>query len=434
MHKGELSFPGNSQCCRSSSVPRCVALGWLVFAQFASAAIPATNDWPQFLGPNRNGAYGGNDLVLAWPKEGPPRVWSKKIGQGFSGPVVAEGRLILFHRVGDKETVESIDAITGKAQWKLDYPTHYRDDFGFDEGPRATPAIAENKVLTLGAEGMLLCLDFQTGAKLWSSDLKKQYSTPKGFFGMACSPLVEQGKVLLNIGGADGAGLVGLDATTGKLIWKATNDEASYSSPAAGNPGGHRRAFFFTRLGLVAINPQSGKVELEFPWRARLSASVNAATPLVIGNSVFISASYNTGAALLDVRSSPPKTLWSSDDALSNHYATSVHRDGFLYGFHGRQEEGPSLRCVELNTGRVKWSTESMRAGTVTLAGDRLLILFEDGRLVMAPAATDAFRALGQAQILSAGVRAYPAVARGFFYARSKSELVCVSLKESASP
>ena len=166
------------------------------------AAYALAEDWPQFLGPARNGVYSGNDLAAKWPPAGPAVVWKKEVGQGFSSPVVAEGRLILFHRVGDKEVVEALDAATGRAIWSFDYPTQYRDDFGFDEGPRAAPTVAGGRIYTFGAEGALHCLDFATGKKIWSLDTHRQFQVAKGYFGAAGAPLVDGGRVLMNIGGA----------------------------------------------------------------------------------------------------------------------------------------------------------------------------------------------------------------------------------------
>src|SRR5438552_13197896 len=131
----------------SRALPRLLVL---IAAAFACLLTARASDWPQFLGPTRNGIYAGTDLAEAWPKDGPPVVWQKKVGQGFSGPVVASGKLILFHRLDAKETVECLDAQTGKSLWMFDYPTAYRDDFGFDEGPRATPAIADGRAYTYG--------------------------------------------------------------------------------------------------------------------------------------------------------------------------------------------------------------------------------------------------------------------------------------------
>jgi len=388
------------------------------------------SDWPQFLGPARNGVYTGSDLADSWPKEGPSVLWRKRIGQGFSGPAVSSAKLILFHRLDDQEIVECLDAADGKSIWTFEYPTSYRDDFGFDEGPRATPTIVGRKVFTFGAEGALHCLDFNSGKKIWSVNTKSAFQAPKGFFGMACSPLVEGNAVLLNIGGADGAGIVAFDAATGKLLWKATEDEASYSSPVAATLNDRRYAFFFNRRALVALDPSNGKVFFDFPWRPKIHASVSAAAPLVIGDQVFLSASYQTGAILLHVENNRVEKVWSADDVLSNHYATSVYHDGFLYGYDGRQESGPNLRCVELKTGKIRWSEDRFGAGTVTLAGHRLFLLKENGELLLAPASPDSFKPIARAQILPNGVRAYPAVADGHLYARSKDTLICVDLRK----
>src|SRR5438067_5611378 len=182
-------------------------------------------DWPQFLGPARDSHSSETGLRTSWPSSGPPVLWKKEVGQGFSGPVVAEGRLILFHRLGGKEVVEALDAATGRGIWSFDYPTHYRDDFGFDEGPRATPTIAGGRVYTFGAEGALHCLDFATGKKIWNVDTQSKFQFRKGFFGAAGAPLVDGDRVLMNIGGT-GAGIVAFDAASGKTLWTATKHEA----------------------------------------------------------------------------------------------------------------------------------------------------------------------------------------------------------------
>lgn len=390
------------------------------------------SDWPQFLGPNRNGTYSGTNLAESWPKEGPPILWQKQVGQGFSGPVVADGRLIILHRLQDRETVECFDALTGKQLWSHDYPTGYRDDFGFDEGPRATPAIAEGRVYTFGAEGMLHGLELDTGKKLWSVNAKDQFMAPKGFFGIACSPLVEGQVVLLNIGGAKGSGIVAFDKMTGKVLWRATDDEASYSSPIAATINGKRQALFFTRERLVSVDPANGGVLFQFPWRPAMNASVSAAVPLVVDDQIFLSASYGAGAVLLRVGNDKPEKIWSADNLLSNHYANSVHHNGFLYGFDGRQEQGCNLRCVELKTGKIRWSRDRFGAGTIMLAGDQLLILSERGELIRAPATPTEFKPSARVQILPVQVRAYPAMANGLFYARSTAKLVCVDLRRPA--
>ena len=390
------------------------------------ALLAVAQGWPQFLGPDRNGVYSPGDVS---PAAKPVRVWQKDVGQGFSGPIVSDGRLYLFHRVANRETLEALEGATGKTLWKHDYPTTYRDDFGFDEGPRGTPAIDSGRVFTFGAEGMLEAVAAKTGTLLWSVDTQSKFGVSKGFFGAAASPLVDGSRVLVNVGGKD-AGIVAFDAATGKVLWTATSDEAGYSSPVLATFGGRRLAVFFTRAGLTGVDPATGKVILQYRLRSRSHASVNAATPLVVGDSIFLSATYDTGAVLLRVKGETVTPVWSSDDALSNHYATSVYRDGFLFGFHGRQEFGQSFRAIELQTGKVAWTEDRFGAGTVTLAGPTLVIVRESGELVLAPASPTDFRPTTRAPLLPATVRAFPALADGRLYVRNEKTLACFDLRK----
>ena len=332
----------------------------IVIAAVLLLGASVTADWPQFLGPDRNGSYRGAPIVTTFASGGPAVVWKKKIGQGLSGPVVAGGRVILFHRVGDREVVESLDAASGTTQWQDGSPTTYRDDFGFDEGPRAVPVVADGIVYTFGAEGELRATELASGKRLWSHQTAKEFSVPKGFFGAAGSPLVEGGRVMANIGGAK-AGIIAFDARKGTIDWTSTEDAASYSSPFGATIAGQRYAVFLTRSGLVGLDPMKGSVRFQRPWRARANASVNAATPIVVDNFIFVSAEYGPGAAVLRLDGGTLTELWSSDDVLSNHYATSVYAGGMLYGFHGRQEyrSQPSLgrfqdRRGEMVAGQVR--------------------------------------------------------------------------------
>ncbi|HET9568587.1 MAG TPA: PQQ-binding-like beta-propeller repeat protein [Vicinamibacterales bacterium] len=405
-------------------------IAWAVAAALAATVVTqAANDWPQYLGPSRNGIYAGPALADTWGASGPKAVWRKKVGQGFAGPAVVGNRVILFHRVGNEEVLESLDAATGNSMWRYAYPTRYRDDFGFDEGPRAVPVVADGVIYTFGAEGQLHAVDLAKGTRLWSEDTMKRFGVPKGFFGAAGSPLVEGGRVIANVGG-DKAGIVAFEAKTGKVLWAATDDDASYSSGVAATIGGRRLGVFLTRDSLVGLDPASGMVQFQRRWRARIAASVNAATPIIVGDEIFVSAQYGPGAGVLRVNGSQLTDVWTSDDVLSNHYATSVFYNGYLYGFHGRQEFGPSFRAVEFQTGTVKWSQEQFRAGSVLLAGDRLLITREGGELVLASASPQAFKPIARAQILQGVVRPYPALADGLLYVRNENTLVCLDLRK----
>lgn len=389
-------------------------VGWV--ALLLSAATLCAEDWPQFLGPRRDGTYQG-EIAKTWPKEGPVRSWEISVGNGFAGPVVVGEGVFLFHRVGDEEKLERFDAKTGKSVWVNGYPATYVDDFRFDPGPRATPAVAEGRVFAYGADGIISAVDAESGKTLWQVDAKKEFGSKKGWFGRAPSPIVSGDLVLLQVGP-----VVALETMTGKVRWKTEDDEASYSSPALAG----KAALFLTRRELWSVDLGSGKVNWKYPFAPNIDASVIGATPLVSSEHLFITGSYGAGAAVL--RLTNGKEVWKSNE-LSSHYATPVLRDGFLYGFDGRQEQRPAFVCVDWKTGKSKWRKESFGAGTVTLVGDRLLIMLETGELVLAAAAPEGYKEFHRAQILGNGVRAYPALADGFFYARSKDKLARVNLK-----
>ena len=397
----------------------------------AGAAACVAADWPQLLGPARNGVSAETGLAATWPKKGPPVVWEKDIGEGFSGPVVVGDRVILFHRVGDEEVVECFAAADGASKWKKGYPTHYRDAFGKGDGPRATPVIADGRIYTLGAEGVLQCLKLEDGDKVWRRELQKDYQAPLGFFGVATSPLLEGGRLLVNVGGANGAGIVAFNPADGKEVWKTDDHEASYSSPVAADLAGRRQAVFLTREGLVSLDPADGTVRYSKHWRSRMDASVNAASPVVVGDQIFLTASYGTGAVLLRAQKDGVEEVWKGDKALSCHYGTPVYLDGYLYGFDGRQEAGARLRCVEMKSGAVKWTQEGFGCGSMILADGKLIILTEDGDLVLAKATPERYEELARATVLEGRpIRAPLALADGKLYGRDGRKLVCWDLKK----
>src|SRR5688500_671648 len=241
----------------------------------------AAVDWPQYLGEGRDGVYKGPPLADAWPAGGPRVLWKKPVGEGFGGPIVSAGKLILHHRVGAEEVVEAMDIKTGATQWRYAYPTNYRDDFGFDEGPRAVPVVANGIVYTFGAQGQLHAVGLADGKKRWSEDTAARYRVAKGFFGSAGSPLVEGGRLIANIGGK-GAGIVAFEAATGKVLWTAPDDEASYSSPVGATIGGKRLAIFLTRSTLLGLEPATGTVVFLLHWLGLTLLFVNCYVPAIV--------------------------------------------------------------------------------------------------------------------------------------------------------
>jgi outer membrane protein assembly factor BamB len=386
-------------------------------------------DWPQFLGPTRDAVYHGNDLASEWPKEGPPILWHSPIGQGFSGPVVAEGKTILFHRIDKNEIVQCFDAESGKALWDFSYPSPFRDGIRVDDGPRATPAISEGKVYTFGADGALHCLDLKTGAKVWNIDTRKKFGTSKNWHGMICSPLVEGNSILLNIGSTNSAGLVAFNKQTGDILWQKTKHRYSCSSPVAATIGEKRYAFFFTRRTLCAVNPADGHLYFEYTVSTPNKDLVLCASPVVFGDLVFVSAAYQLGGHLLRVRDGKHEVVWTSPE-IATQYTTSIHHDGCLYGVHGQRETSFDFRCVDLKTGKLQWKRDDFGPGTMLKIGDEILFLTYTGQLFRGVPSPKEFKVTGRAQVASFGCRAYPALADGRLYVRGQNRLFCLDLRK----
>lgn len=401
----------------------------LLFILCASISLHA-GDWPQFLGPQRD-ATAQDESVITGSSE-PEILWNHPLGSGHAGPVVSKGRVIVFHRQGADMVTEALNAIDGKAIWKQTYPATYRDSFGMDNGPRAVHCIAAGKVITHGPEGIVQALDFETGKLLWDYDTIAELESPQGYFGRACSPLVTEGKVLLNVGGKGGAGIIALDLQSGKPVWQATDHEAGYSSPIL-IPEDLGVSAFFTRSGIVLTQNSDGKVLANEFFRAEIDASVNAAAPVACGDGkLLFSAAYDVGAALWQWNKTDRKLvkLWRTTDALDCHYTTPVYHAGHVYGLHGRQESGMTLRCISVADGKVAWEApDRLQGGTLILVGDKLLLHTESGELWIIQATPEKFQLLRSSQITRAGHRSHAAFANSLLYARDAEKMVVVKVK-----
>lgn len=319
-----------------------------------------THDWPSFLGPSHNGVSAETKLSRALP---PPLVWEFAKGTSYASPAIVGDRLVFIHRVGDQEVVECMHSETGAAVWRFRYATAFEDRYGYNNGPRASPVIDGDRVYTVGAEGKLHCLAIESGKTIWMRDLRAEYRVPQDFFGTASTPLVDGPRLIVNVGAPGGPCVAAFDTATGEEIWGAgTKWGPSYASPVPAIVHGEPRIFVFAggessppTGGLLMIDPATGRVDFEFPWRSRTRESVNASCPVVFDNKVFISASYRTGSALLDIQPDfTHRVAWTTRD-FGLHFNTAIHRDGYLYAFDGRNEPDASLACLEVETGEVVW-------------------------------------------------------------------------------
>ncbi len=343
------------------------------------------HDWPIFLGPHGTGVSDETGLLDRWPVAGPRVLWERSVGTGYSAPSVRGNRLVLHHRRGREEIIECLRADDGTPVWRSSYPSNFSDPFGYNNGPRCSPLLTDTRCYTFGAEGKLVCVDLATGRAIWSRDTQADFSVPEGFFGVGCTPVLEGKLLIALVGGQPNSGVVAFDADTGKTIWSAVGQKTwdgaktgwdskpvyrwtgeemvvSYSSPDVVTINGRRYLLVLDRHGLVALDPQTGNERFHYWFRSRTHDSVNAARPIVVGNRIFLSAAYLVGSVLLEVSDDGlgVREVWRDENNMLTHWSTSLHVDGYLYGFSGRYEQEGELRCLDVKDGRVVWATNGL--------------------------------------------------------------------------
>jgi len=437
----------------------------------ATAAFAIDNpgeDWPNFLGPHANGTSSETDLLEKWPTNGPPLVWEKKIGTGYGAPSVLGNRLVFHHRIGDEEIVECLAADSGKPLWHYSYPSQFIDPYGYNNGPRCTPVLTSSFCYTFGAEGKLLCLELATGKLVWQRDTASDFNIPNAFFGVGSTPILEGNLLLVMVGGQPNSGMAAFDAATGKTVWEnvgQTNWEgvpmtgwpgertvhwqtwekqASYSTPIAVTIHGQRQVLCLMRQGLVSLDPKTGAVNFSFWFRSAANDSVNAMTPVVVDDLIFISgAYYKVGSVLLRV--SPDNKsiteVWRGT-SLEIHWTTPIYLDGYLYAFSGRNEPDARMRCVEFKTGKLMWDVNEswpphstptpsvFGRGSSILADGKLISLGEGGILGLFKPNPQQPEEICRFQVpqLHHPCWAAPVLSRKKLYLRSEDHLVCLDL------
>jgi outer membrane protein assembly factor BamB len=405
-----------------------------------SASASAAQGWPNLFGPTHDSVSLEANIRTQWPAGGPPLKWRREVGTGYSAPICWDDRLIVFQRIADEELVECCDAESGAPQWRNAWPAGFRwspayasSSPEYSNGPYSTPVIDEARVYAWGGGGRLQCLDAATGERLWHRSLNDEYqATLEGFFPVAASPLLEGDRLILNVGGKESAaGIVALDARTGQTLWTATADGAGHATPVAATIHSRRYVFVFTADGLVSLDPADGRVCWSIPFRARNRDVVNATSPIVYGDIVFVSG-YQLGN--LCVRVLPDgsyQELWRDKRRnLDSQYNNLLCLDGYVYGFSALDR---SFRCLELTTGSVRWKWDSdIGRGASLAAGGRILVLGEHGHLGAIEVDPHEARPVcitGQSLLEGQPCYTAPALHRGLLYVRADKTLLCLDLR-----
>lgn len=392
-------------------------------------------DWPQWLGPTRNGL--SPETVGVW-SEPPAAKWRQKIGSGFGSPVVAEGRVFVHTAVPDRdeEQLVAFDAVTGNELWRTSYPrAPYSSDLGV--GPRATPAVADGSVYTVGITGVVSCFDAATGERQWQSNPYETLGAALPTFGACSSPVAGGGRVVTLVGGA-GNGVVAFDAASGEIAWKALDEPAGTASPVirtSGN-GDSDQVIVQTTLRLAGLDLQTGQLHWSHPLVFEPSGV--APTPLLQGDRL-LCATQDTGAILLALPSaagaSPQQVWWNQG---TSTYFSSGAADGQGLTFVVTNALLPLPRadvtCFGSDSDKPVWTAEGLgyfHVGLIALADGGLLIVDDAGNLVLSRPGEMGLQELARAKVCG-GTFASPALSSGRLYVRDNVELVCVELPPGA--
>lgn len=431
-------------------------IGWGLACSLTLAA--QAEDWPHALGPRYDLHSAERGLQLLFPESGPRLLWEVERGRGHAGPVVAKGRVVFLHQVDSREQIRCLEADTGRELWHYDYPVEVSENFGVLDEPHASPVIDPESglVYTLGNDGDLHCLRLDMGSLVWKVSLPEKFGPSPSFFGYGTSPLVHGDQLFVHVG-APGACVVAFDKFTGELRWEAAHDwGGSYASPILTELHGQMRLLVFAagrldppRGGLLCVNPESGAIESEFPWRSDNFASVHGASPVACGeNRVFISEDFGLGGVMLEFDERfQPQVLWD-DPMFGCRSQTPLFDGGLLYGCGGN---GGLLMACDVRSGRVFWH-EAFYRTTIPWKGrpvpislgrahlihvDRkFLCLTEDGALMTMELNAGGYRILAQTRLHYAPETwAPPALSEGRLYVNQNemgSYLRCYDLRVAA--
>jgi outer membrane protein assembly factor BamB len=452
-----------------ATLPRRFAFSLLGVLALANPV--GADDWPQWLGPQRDGVWRETGIVEEFPSDGAPVRWRTEIGGGYAGPAVAAGRVYVTDRIiarGERdpnspfqrgaarstERVLCLNEADGKLLWKHEYDCTYT--ISYPAGPRTTPTVDGDRVYTLGAEGHLLCLESKTGKVVWSRELKKDYAIRQSpVWGFSSHPLVDGGKLICLVGG-DGTAAVAFDKQTGKELWRALSATDAhgpgYCPPMIFEAGGLRQLIAWLPDALNSLDPETGKPYWSQPFQ--VNSGLTIPTPRKFGDLLFVTCFYNGPMMLrLDPAKPAASLLWrgtssseKNTDKLHAIICTPWLEDGYVYGVCSYGQ----LRCLKVDTGERVWEdlratgstgnirkqTDRWRNAFIVKHGDRFFLPNEEGDLIIAKLSPKGYEEISRTHLLAPTnsmpgrevVWSHPAFANRCVYARNDKEIVCVSL------
>jgi len=414
---------------------------------FLLLPVGRADDWPQWRGANRDGVWRETGILDAIPASGLEVRWRTRIGAGYSGPVVAQGRVFVTdHQLNPEiERVVCFDEVTGEELWAHSYSTDYKE-MEYGNGPRAAPTIHAGRVYTLGTQGHLVCLDPVKGELVWKKHLVKDFGGQIPRYGASAAPLVVGDLLIVCAGGQGDASVVALDRLSGELRWSKLADRPAYSAPIIIRAGGVEQLIVWTADSIAGLEPPTGKVLWQVPWKATFDPAQMVATPVWHKDKLLFMGAWFRGSKMLKLDAVKPmaSVLWETGAKPTTTISTPLFLDDdYFCAILGNG----SLACLEAATGNEVWSTREATSGSYgnahfTPNGDRVFLFNHTGHLILTRLTKDGYRELGRCLLVepTAGFRAqgpitwaHPAYANKHVFARNDRELVCASLAASQS-
>jgi outer membrane protein assembly factor BamB len=418
------SMPGESAASSAAVADAAVPAAATPQPAETTAAALADAPWPDFRGRNRDGR-GTEPIRLDWPRDGLPRLWRQPVGLGYASFVVAGRRAFTIEQRRSQEVVAAYDTQSGRELWASSWEGEFAESMG-GNGPRATPTYHDGRIYALGALGEFRCLDAETGKLIWRKNILDDNGATNLDWGMAASPLIVDDTVVVLPGGPNGKSVVAYNKDTGARLWSALDDQQAYTSPMLVVLGGVRQILVVTATRAAGLTTDGSRVLWEHPWST--FSGINVAQPVLLDDRrVFLSAGYDHGAALIEIAHDADRwsvrTIWENN-RMKNKFTSSVLLNGYLYGL-----DESILACVEAETGQLKWKAGRYGYGQVMLASDHLVVLTEDGDVVLVKATPDRHQELARFSAIEGKTWNHPVVADGRLFVRNIREMAAFDIR-----
>ena len=396
-------------------------------------ALFAADDWPQWRGPNRDGQVSGAAIPTVWPKA-LKQEWKVNVGVGHSSPVLSNGKIYVFARQGEEEVLLCLDQTTGKEIWRASKAVAYNMNpaaQGHGKGPKSTPVVGNGTVCTFGISGVLSCYDAQTGKQKWQREFSKQYSNTSPLYGTAMSPLIDGNRLIAHVGGHDKGALTAFDLESGAVKWANDADGPAYASPILVKLGNVKQLVTFTQKELVGVDAATGKLLWKLP--AKSEYDTNSVTPIAYKDTLII-AREGQGVTAISLAPSAgsmiPREVWKNTD-YEMYMNSPVLQGNQLFGLSVKQKG--QFFAIDADTGKSIWQSPGRmgeNAAILNLDGKILLLLTNDANLIVQPIGAKSYEPVAQYSVASSQTWAHPLVIGSRVLVKDESTLTSWSFAQ----